>query len=430
MRNRLRVAVLVHGHPDFSLGGAEIAAYNLFKAYGAHPDVEEAVFLAGIQRPGENPNNLITPRRSGEYLWNREMHDWRHFRGQDRVNAYHRFAEWLRVVRPDIVHVHHYGQLGIEIFQVIRRTFPNAGIFLTLHEFQAICMNNGQMVKLGSSRLCSRESLEDCHRCYPDVSREDFWLRKQYIQGHFGAIDGFVAPSEFLRRRYVGWGIPDSRIVTIDNGQMPVEPVPHRTLGSGELRNRFGFFGQINPFKGVDILLQALEIANATSDVPIRLEVNGANLELQAPDFREKVERLRARLMETGAISWNGPYDPDHIGSRIRSVDWVVVPSIWWENSPMVIQEAYTHGRPVVASHIGGMAEKTAHGTPETHVEPRNPIALAEAMVKLANQPKLWEENVKRIPKPMTHTESAEAHLEWFGKCRTQLSVGPLRELA
>ena len=80
----------------------------------------------------------------------------------------------------------------------------------------------------------------------------------------------------------------------------------------------------------------------------------------------------------------------------------------------MVIQEAYTHGRPVVASHIGGMAEKTAHGTAETHVEPRNPIALAEAMVKLANQPNLWEENVKRIPRPVTHTESAAAHLDWF----------------
>ena len=68
MRDRLRVAVLVHGHPDFSLGGAEIAAYNLFKAYDAHPHVEEAVFLAGIQRPGEHPSNLITPRRPGEYL--------------------------------------------------------------------------------------------------------------------------------------------------------------------------------------------------------------------------------------------------------------------------------------------------------------------------------------------------------------------------
>ena len=416
MTDRLRIAVIAHGHPDFSFGGAEIAAYNLFHAYRDNPAVEEAVFLGAIQRPGQHPSNLITPRRSGEYLWHRQMHDWMYFRGMDRVNAYHRFAEWLRMVRPDIVHVHHYGQLGIEMFRIIRKTCPRAGIFLTLHEFQAICMNNGQMVKMGSTRLCSRESLEDCHRCYPDVPREDFWLRKHYIQGHFSAIDGFVAPSDFLKRRYVDWGIRPDRITTIENGQISADPVEHRPAGRDEPRNRFGFFGQINPFKGVDILLQAVEIANEKSEVPVRLEVNGANLEMQTPQFRETVERLRDRLVDAGTVSWNGPYEPEAMPSRLRNVDWVVVPSIWWENSPMVIQEAYMHRRPVVASNIGGMAEKTASGTNETHVEPRNPIALADALVELANNPALWEENVKRIPDPMTSAESAAAHLDWFGQ--------------
>ena len=42
----------------------------------------------------------------------------------------------------------------------------------------------------------------------------------------------------------------------------------------------------------------------------------------------------------------------------MSEIDWVVVPSRWWENSPLVIQEAFMHGRPVICSGIGGMAEK------------------------------------------------------------------------
>ena len=51
----------------------------------------------------------------------------------------------------------------------------------------------------------------------------------------------------------------------------------------------------------------------------------------------------------------------------MAEIDWVVVPSIWWENSPLVIQEAFLHGRPVICSDIGGMAEKVRHGVDGLH---------------------------------------------------------------
>lgn len=409
------IAVIVHGHPDFSMGGAEVAAYNLYKGYGELDGVGKTSFLAGIVRPRQETSRLITPHRQDEYLWDAEMHDWHFFRSINRPVAQHRFTTWLETVRPDVIHAHHYAHMGIEMFRFIKQALPECRVFLTLHEYLAICKNNGQMVKPADKRLCSRESLEDCHQCYPDVSKEDFWLRKNFIQRHFDLVDGFVSPSDFLRRRYIAWGLPEEKIVTIENGQEEVEPVPHRPLQDDGLRNRFGFFGQINPFKGVDLLLEALKLANDMSDVPIYLDVNGANLDMQSKDFQQKIGDLRATLAETNALNWNGPYEPRDVGRRMRSVDWVVLPSIWWENSPMVIQEAYSHRRPVLAANIGGMAEKTAGGTPETQFEARSAHSLAENMVTLARNPNLWEENVKRIKKPMTVTECAKAHLEWFG---------------
>jgi len=58
----------------------------------------------------------------------------------------------------------------------------------------------------------------------------------------------------------------------------------------------------------------------------------------------------------------------------MAAVDWVVVPSIWWENSPLVIQEAFAHGRPVICSDIGGMAEKVAHEKNGLHFRANDPF--------------------------------------------------------
>jgi hypothetical protein len=48
---------------------------------------------------------------------------------------------------------------------------------------------------------------------------EDFWLRKHYFQSHFELVDQFVSPSEFLRQRYIAWGLQPEQIVVIENGQ-------------------------------------------------------------------------------------------------------------------------------------------------------------------------------------------------------------------
>ena len=62
------------------------------------------------------------------------------------------------------------------------------------------------------------------------------------------------------------------------------------------------------------------------------------------------------------------------------SVDWVVLPSIWWENAPLVLLEAQAAGVPVICSGIGGMAEMVEHGRTGLHVPPGDPRALADAM--------------------------------------------------
>src|SRR4249919_329824 len=107
VQSRHRILVMSHRHPDFSLGGGEIAAYNLYKAYRQNADVEEAWFLASADR-GRGNTGAISPRRQNEYLWEQSISDWLMLKAADRRSVTEGFAELLRVLKPTVVHAHHY----------------------------------------------------------------------------------------------------------------------------------------------------------------------------------------------------------------------------------------------------------------------------------------------------------------------------------
>jgi glycosyltransferase involved in cell wall biosynthesis len=411
MNTSQRILVMAHAHPDFSLGGGELAAYQLFKAYRKQPEVDEAWFLGRADR-GRGASGAITLRRPNEYLWEQAVHDWHLMKAahQDSLTTW--FADLIRGLKPTVVHTHHYAHLGLEYLRVIKQVDPSIRIVMTLHEYMAICSNNGQMVKAGSSKLCSRESFDECSKCFPSKTPEDFWLRKQYFQRHFEFVDQFIAPSEFLRQRYIDWGLDPEQIVVIENGQADEEPLPPRHLKEGETRNRFAFFGQINPFKGLDVVLEALTEMPKAERKNIVLEVHGANLEQQPQEFQDRIEKLRAPLIKQGVVQWVGPYQPDELRARMAAVDWVVVPSIWWENSPMVIQEAMVHGRPLLVSDIGGMREKVKDGVTGYHVTARNPMLWAKQLSKAASATTdEWEALRSQTVRPITHVTCARSHL-------------------
>lgn len=406
-----RILVMAHAHPDFSVGGGEIAAYNLFKAYTANPEVAEAWFLGRADR-GRGVTGSIGMRRPNEYVWEQGIGDWHLMKAQHRESLVTWFADLVRALQPTVVHAHHYMHLGLEFLRVIKQVDPRIRIYLTLHEYMAICRNNGQMIKTDGKRLCSRSSPDECRQCFPQHSSEDFWLRRQFFMRHFDLVDGFISPSEFLRSRYVAWGIEPDRITVIENGQDPLEPLEPRVLSTGERRNRFGFFGQITPFKGLHVLLEALTRLSPDERSEILLEVHGANLELQTEDYRERVAELRQPLIEEGVVQWIGPYQPYELRKRMAGVDWVVVPSTWWENSPMVIQEAFLCGRPLLVSDIGGMAEKVRHGVDGLHVSAGSPLSWGRALLDAARADGRWEGLRQGVVTPLTHDACARAHLQ------------------
>ncbi|MDH3981048.1 MAG: glycosyltransferase, partial [Gammaproteobacteria bacterium] len=342
--NKDKVLIISHGHPAQSKGGAEIAAYNLYKELRSR-DID-AMFLARSDRPSHGGSVFSTLGDEREILFHTGMNDFFNFTSNNKKHVWNDFRKLLESYRPDIVHFHHYSHMGLELIRVARNVLPEARIVLTLHEFLAICHHNGQMIKNGNgkARLCYKSSPTECADCFPQFSAGDFFLRKKYIQSFFDLVDVFISPSHFLQERYVEWGIPEDRIVMIENGQPAAPALEPRKLVNGDVRGRFAFFGQINPYKGIDVLLEAFRKLPYKYRKQAQLNIYGSGLEMQHPDFQGRINSLIEELGD--ACTYHGMYEPQQLDRLLMEADWVIVPSIWWENSPMVIQEAFNHRRP------------------------------------------------------------------------------------
>src|SRR5262249_15147584 len=141
---------------------------------------------------------------------------------------------------------------------------------------------------------------------------------------------------------------------------------PPRPLPPGGRRARLGFFGQVTEFKGLQVLLDAVgRVPDPVWGEDAALCIFGGNLENQPEAFRNHFDSLVTKAGRRA--KFYGPYRSEEMPDLMRQVDYVVVPSIWWENSPLVIQEAFLHGRPLIASDIGGMKEKITDGVDGVH---------------------------------------------------------------
>lgn len=411
VKRKKRILVIAHGHPDFSRGGGEIAAYSLFSGYMGNELVEDAFFLARIDGEG---NGSIKKYAGNEYLWDRKALGGIFMEGANSTISLRNLAAFLRSTKSDVVHLHHAVHMGYEILEIIRRELPEAIICFTLHEYIPICHNDGQMVKTDGA-LCFKPGLSACQKCFPDFGEEDFWQRKRRFMHYFSHVDVFFAPSNFLRGRYVEWGIPPEKIFTLENGLRDLPSCPPRKINHSEKRNRFGFFGQITEFKGLELLFRALNLLSANEREKIILEIHGSGCGEKAEKHTRKLMEEYENLAAARVARWIGPYDPTQISGRMNGVDWVVVPSIWWENSPVVIQEAFACGRPVLAANLGGMAEKVRNDVDGLLVSPRNPQAWAEAMLECAEDKALWERLRGGIQKPAGPDVVAAKSMEIIG---------------
>ena len=303
-----------------------------------------------------------------------------------------RFEKIIDDFRPDLIHFGHLNHLSLSLPEIAtKRGIP---IVYTLHDFWLMCPR-GRFIQRNSKellQLCDGQEDKKCAtECYKGYYTGDegllnteitYWqqwvsTRMKQTKKIVEYVDHFVAPSKFLMNKFVKeFNIPHTKISYLDYGF---------DLNRLKDKNRipeedfiFGYIGTHTPEKGIDLLLRAFSSLSAKAKLRIwgALSQETAGLKAIANHFPQKVK---------DKIEWMGNYENENIVTEVfNKVDAIVVPSIWGENSPLVIHEAEQLRIPVITADYGGMAEYIQDGINGLLFKHRDTESLSEKMENLS----------------------------------------------
>jgi glycosyltransferase involved in cell wall biosynthesis len=298
----------------------------------------------------------------------------------DHFGFLREFHDYLREIRPDVVHVHHLLNFGLEALFVIRKALPDARIVLTIHDYYLICANYGQLYIHETATRCPGPALTECLKCFPERRAADFTMRALDIRNALSLCDRLVSPSFFLKAKFDRHLEGEQEIAVVENGYLGADIPPAQPRASGDDVVTFGYFGNISAVKGLADLLDAADSLVRRGVENFRVHVHGTQL------FEDKVlfDRMQAaRGTLRDRVRFFGLYAPEDMGRLMAEVDCVAFPSIWWENAPLVIYEALYHGRQVVSYPHGGAPEILARYGVGLVAGRSDPEALADVMAKV-----------------------------------------------
>jgi glycosyltransferase involved in cell wall biosynthesis len=274
----------------------------------------------------------------------------------------------LDVKKIDIAHLHiYYGQLTSSILKVLKeRDLP---VVQTLHEYKVVCPTYDL---LAGDKICTKcqgrhfwkAIVQRCNR--GSVVRSALSAMESYVSRYNGAvkrIDHFIAVSHFQRRLLAELGIPSGKISTVHNFIDAKNVTPNFRPGM-----HFLYFGRLEKSKGLWTLVKAAEMCPESK---LLIVGDGTQRKLLVEHLSKK---------SNTNIEYLGFKTGDELGKLISNSICTITPSEWYETFGLTILESFAHGRPVIASRIGGMQETITEGTDGMFIEPGDHMVLADTM--------------------------------------------------
>lgn len=380
----MRILEVAHANPATSPGGAEISALNLRDALRDIAGAE--VLLAAAAEPSTigNPHTQLGWEDDPGVALVASATDWSFMSWRSPEYA-RNWSEILRNFQPDVIHLHHVAQVGVELPMVAKMVLPGVPVAVTTHEFLTMCPRSGQMLDRDGG-LCTSANARKCARCM-EWGMPLAASRTHYVKSCLRSVDWFISPSHFVRERLAVDMIPPERSSVIPNATPARVLVPRKRESRDPLK--LAYLGQHTPTKGLEILLQAMSLIRASdAGKSVTLDVYGDGADRFGDGFPERVNALRE--LSGRRVKFRGRYDQSALDGILAGVDAIVVPSTWWENSPLVISEAKAAGVKVICSDIGGMAEAVRVPDDGWHFRVGDAAHLAEVVQAV------WEGTLER----------------------------------
>jgi glycosyltransferase involved in cell wall biosynthesis len=331
------------------------------------------------------------------------------------------FHELLLSYKPDVVHFQHILHLTPDLVGIAKE--HGLPVIFTLHDFWLLCHRVQMITK--SRELCDTSKPIKCALCHyqhsdtgilnPDISylrrngvKQVYWAwlskyhnfryfrkgRFQEMHNIFEEVDLFISPSHFLRNKFIEHGLDPKKIIYSGNGLKKFMDMEKRKRDGRNERLRFGFMGGANPRKGARLLIEAFE------------GITGADLSIFGEITKEDKKKLLNGVNHQN-VHFCGVVSGKEKEEAMSQIDVFVMPSIWYENSPLVIQEAYMIGAPVIVSNIGGMAESVKDGETGLHFKVGDPADLRAKMQWVIDNPRKVEEMRVKLPRVKSVEENA-----------------------
>lgn len=393
----MRILFVAHSYPPTSLGGVATYTQSIVHALASRGHEVSVLCvdnwldasLAGSSEIRITESNIEGVRTTRLRFHAQETAAWLPLNDVWNPIVEHYARRYYIERVPDVVHVTGWVGMSPSVIAAARKL--GIPVVLTLTDYGLICPTANLLT--GDGSLCAgRRDGVDCLGCtWGKQSRTYRWLialprpvqkfvgdsgayvervafrrtgalqlvaaidaRNRLYKNLMATINVILAPSQFLREMYCASGIVAPGRIRYQAHGHDVEAAAVGRYKTPSTTLRFAYLGRIVPYKGLDILLNAF--LRLPDSMGTRLDIYGDLLEI--PEYGEKLMALAGR---SGTIHFRGHFGRADIGDVLANTDVVVLPSICYENAPVVIAEAFAAGTPVITTDLGGMAELVRH---------------------------------------------------------------------
>ncbi|MCD4651001.1 MAG: CDP-glycerol glycerophosphotransferase family protein, partial [Candidatus Cloacimonetes bacterium] len=393
--DKKRILFVCHDFPPHRFAGAQLYARNLAQKINEEGLAEVEVLYPVMRQPHYPLYSVKTINRYGlvlHELSKPKVGEPQKIRDSQVENA---VLNFLRNHTYDAIHLHGLGQ--ITLAPILAAKALNLPVIMTLHDYWFLC-DRWHMIRKDQSICSGPESLEKCADCYiednhlalkPAIKQQAMvykQVREREFAQAFEMLYKVFAPSRYLSNIFAKFNFNGIEVIPLGFDYENIEPSARIDADS----IHFGFTGQMISRKGLNFLVEAFS----------RLEGNNIFLHIWGkPNPGDYTASIMKQSKADKRIIFHGGYVPEQLPEIYRGFDIAVVPSLM-ENYPLVVQEAFIHKTPVIATNVGGIPEVLINGKNGLMVEPGFAESLCEAMRKIIRQPELlktFTANIKPV---------------------------------
>ena len=298
-------------------------------------------------------------------------------------NEFHNFEavkkikELIRIEQPDLMYCLLPGILSSDIFKVAKQY--NLPIILRVSDYRLLC---GVNVLLRNENIC-----EECihgnyfrmikHKCVKNSKLLSI-LRAWSLSYNrrfktYRHIDAVIFPSRFTSNKFLESNyFPPEKIHVVPTFLDCTEIIPNYTH-----KNYVLCLGRFSPEKGYKYVVEALKYLK---DTPISVVITG-----NKNDCGSELKTIIQDLNIEEKVQFIGFLDGENLDTIIQGALCIACPAIWYENFPNVVIEAYSYGKPVIASSLGSLPEIIDEGKTGFLFEVKNSEQIAQTVKKLYN---------------------------------------------